>query len=432
MTEEEGKKRSFRFTSKQQRFMSSEADRLLYSGSVNAGKTFVGCAKAYMLSLRYPGNRGLVIRKDFTSLRETTLLTLLEGDPETDAVVPEDNIISHNRTEHRIELATGGEPSTIIYSGLDTTQKGGDYPTEVGSSQYGWIFVDEAVELKREDWLFLESRLRHPVGIKQIFAATNPAAPTHWLYDMFIRSGGEGSEVIQANIYDNPLVDPDYIRRLESAYSGTMKERLLKGKWTAAEGLVYSNFDMDIHVKEVGREQEFKSIIVGADSGFTNPRALLIIGKTGGDKYYVLDEFYRTRTDVSVAVEWLRNWEERSGRRVDSIYHDPSEPAEIEKFRDMGYRCIEKADNDVIAGVSEVNKVLGNFEEEDERKEPRLFIDPSCKNLIEEFGSYRYPHGESEKPVKKDDHLMDSLRYAVMGGRSCYREDRNRFEIIHR
>ncbi|MFP3871324.1 MAG: PBSX family phage terminase large subunit [Candidatus Aenigmatarchaeota archaeon] len=398
----------------------SDAQRLLYSGSVNAGKTYVGCAKAYLLSLKYPSNRGLIVRKDLTSLRDSTLLTLLKGDPKTDPVIPSENVISHNKTEHKIEIAGPEEPSEILYTGLESTKKGSDYPTSLGSSQFGWIFVDEAVEIKKEDWLFLESRLRHPVDFQQIFAATNPAAPTHWLYDMFIESEDPDSQVIHANIYDNPFVSDSYRERLEKQYSGAMKERLLKGKWSSAEGLVYPDFSRQTHVKD-SPNSHYKTVIVGADSGWTNPRALLIIGITGDDRYYCLDEFYRSQTPVEDAVDWLKSWAKRKSTRIYRIYHDPSAPSDIEVFKNDF--TTKKANTDVRAGISQVSKLL---------REERLFVSPKCENLIKEFNSYHYSNKKDEQPVKEMDHLMDSLRYAVLTYQGSSYSGENRFELIRR
>ena len=47
-----------------------------------------------------------------------------------------------------------------------------------------------------------------------------------------------------------------------------------------------------------------------------------------------------------------------------------------------------------------------------------IFVSPNCKNTIEEFGTYAYSKDRStgeytNKPMDKNNHLMDALRYAV-------------------
>jgi hypothetical protein len=53
------------------------------------------------------------------------------------------------------------------------------------------------------------------------------------------------------------------------------------------------------------------------------------------------------------------------------------------------------------------------------RGKPKLFIFRNCVNMIREIKSYRWkPQTESgeqvDKPVKKNDHAMDELKYYIM------------------
>jgi phage terminase large subunit len=41
---------------------------------------------------------------------------------------------------------------------------------------------------------------------------------------------------------------------------------------------------------------------------------------------------------------------------------------------------------------------------------PRLTVDPSCVNVINEFESYTWKP-EKDEPVKENDHAMDAVRY---------------------
>jgi PBSX family phage terminase large subunit len=403
------------FTAKQNEFIESGADRVMYSGAVGAGKSFGICAKGFLMNISMPGNKGLLTRKAFSTLKSSTLETLLRGDPDTEPILPGDWIVDHNKSEHRIVHKTlvPGDYSEIWYEGLDS--KGPEeYPTKIGSTQFGWIGVDELTEISRRDFEFLESRLRHPVPMRQIFGATNPSGPQHWAYQMFFKE--KAGRVITATPYDNPHLDEDYINRLEERYTGMMRDRLLKGEWVAAEGLVYKNFDphgMVVSSDHVRLQpKRFKKMVVGADSGYTNPRAAVVAGVDSHGYVYVIDEFYRTRTGISELIGWLRE----KGYSPNMIYHDPSEPEEIEELKRAGFRATG-ATNDVIPGITKLSGKL----QKDSRGRNKLLIADGCKNLKQEFQSYRYPddkgdeRNRKEKPVKENDHLMDSLRYLVMG-----------------
>ena len=79
----------------------------------------------------------------------------------------------------------------------------------------------------------------------------------------------------------------------------------------------------------------------------------------------------------------------------------------IEKYRDLGLR-LEPAINSVEAGLYTVWELfVGN----------RLKSFKNLPNFWQEFRLYR--RDEKGKVVKKSDHLMDCLRYAIMSGRDC-------------
>lgn len=409
------------FTEPQLKFMKSMKDRVLLSGAVGAGKTLALCSKGFWFNVMFPGNRGALVRKSGSSLKESTLKTLLQGNERVDPVIPEDWVIEHNKNEKRIVHKTKepGEYSEIIYTGVDKGRKD-SYPKKLGSTEFGWIGVDEVIEIDKQDWEWLETRLRYPVPVNQIFGATNPADPEHWLYKMFHEGNSQTSEVINATPYDNPFLDQNYIERIEERYqSGVMRKRMLEGKWVGAEGLVYPMMSREKHIvsEEEATHRKFKDFKVGADSGWKNPRALLVAGITGSGDIYILDEFYESKTSIEEAVRWLESIGYK--KQTSKMFHDPSEPEEIEKASKLGIRT-EKAVNDIVPGIGKVTKYL-----EDEG--PDLYISSKCQNLISEFRSYRYPDDKNKKqkdetPIKEDDHLMDALRYLVMGVEEKNRE----------
>ena len=123
----------------QEAFFASEAREILYSGAFRAGKSRIGCEKAYALAKRYPGIPIGIFRKTAASLAASTERTLLHD------VIPRGEIVKSNRTERWYELANG---SRIWLFGLDPDPITG-LPSKVGSVELGWAFVDEAAECAR-------------------------------------------------------------------------------------------------------------------------------------------------------------------------------------------------------------------------------------------------------------------------------------------
>lgn len=422
----------------QRKFVESDKKIAIISGAIGAGKTYPGCVKAFLATQRAPGARVALVRKQLSDLKSSTLNTLLKGDRETPPVIPPSYVVSHNKSEHKITVRTPGEEtSEIIYSGLDKG-KADRYPKKLGSTEFTDIFIDELEELDQDDFDYLLGRLRRPKLTqdgkrlqKQIFAATNPGGPAHWAYRRFINpeERPDHADVFFAKTEDNPFLDDSYLETLKATYTGVMRDRLLKGKWVAAEGQVFRNFDRAVHEmdpeffhkdedeleddEESPQLREYKEFVVGADAGFTNPRALVLIGVTGNDEVHVLDEFYRSRTDIQAAIDWLEEKEKELGISVSEVYHDPSEPSDIQELNQAGFRA-EKANNDIKSGISHMATKIGNTDDQD----PRLFVHPRVTNWKNEIASYRYPQDsrrKDEKPLKENDHLMDATRYALMG-----------------
>lgn len=447
----------------QKEFVTSNTKNTIISGSLGAGKTTPLCIKVFQEALKAPGSKILMVRKELKAFKESTLNTLIQGDRKMPPVIPPEYIIHHNKSEHEIKIRTEGEPSYIVYSGV--SKKAGDkYPKKLGSTEFTDIAIDELEELQEPDFDYLKGRLRRPKLDKEgnklkrlIFAATNPGGPNHWAYDRFKIGDPEerpdNVKVIRAKTTDNVYLDDEYIEDVKETYSGMMRQRLLLGKWVAAEGQVYQNFDRSVHEKEpqyfhkpedewsdpdTPELRDYNKIIVGADSNYSKPRAAVVIGVTGTE-YHLLDEFYRERTNVDKLIDWL---DERP-YDVDRVWYDPSEPGEIDTLKQAGYSA-EGAPNSIVDGISTVSSKMGNeyacencgnnfsmekpareCEAEEgcqeagaEYTEPRLFIHTRLSNWRKEAASYKYADDgrrSDEKPVDKNDHLMDATRYGIMG-----------------
>ena len=391
--------------------MESTARELLFSGSFGAGKSRVGCEKGLFLSLKYPGNFGAIFRKTMTSLRITTMQTWFRD------VCPPEYIASFNQLTNICKLING---SQVVFLGLDDPQK-------IGSLELGWAFIDEAVELDEDDYLMILSRLRlSTVPFRQLFAATNPGSPSHFLYQRFYvqRIG----EYIESNTLSNPYLPEDYVESLRRL-TGPYYDRYVLGKWVGFEGLVYDCFSPERHLVdpfEIPADwPRYRSI----DFGYTNPFVCQWWAKHPEREncqcpapvhkgYYLYREIYM------------------SGRVVEDHAHDImrfTEPV-VATFADWaaGDRAILErcgiptlaANKDIRLGIQAVYKALSEgrlhffrnalVEEDSSLRKAKK---PTC--TVEEFSSYawaksRMGHNDREVPADKDNHGMDALRYFIL------------------
>ncbi|KKM54501.1 hypothetical protein LCGC14_1553330 [marine sediment metagenome] len=253
-------------------FLATTAGRSLFSGAFGAGKSIALCAKGLKLSLDYPGNFGLIARKVRATLPQTTLKTFFEK------VCPRELIADYNKSEGLVKLTNG---SSIYFCGLDD-------PLKLGSLELGWAGIDEAIETVEDDWRMLEGRLRLPGVPHQIFAATNPGPPSHYLYRLFFDE--KRGEVYQASALDNPELPQDYRDRLLE-FEGIYRDRYVYGLWKGLEGLVYSTFNEKQCL--IPRFEIDKSWLVdtGHDFGISNPCALFYAENPGTGDFFAFAEY---------------------------------------------------------------------------------------------------------------------------------------------
>lgn len=278
------------------------------------------------------------------------------------------------------------------------------------------IYCDEMTLYPDSIIDMIDSRLSlsHSMGI----ATCNPSHPDHKI-KKWVDMASEGNKRYYAlhwTLEDNPFVDQDYKQRLKESTSGLFYKRNYLGLWCMAEGAIFDFFDRKIHVvHKPPRAADYW--IAGVDYGISNAFACVLIGVSTG-KYtqqgkclWVEKEYYwdcsergRTKINSEFADDIQRFIEPYD---VKGIYIDPSAAAMKIELQRRGIHIID-ANNDVLPGIEVMTTQMGKG---------NLFICSECKNLIREVENYVWDKKKSEQgddaPVKKGDHAIDALRYAV-------------------
>ena len=378
-----------------------------YSGAFGAGKTLLGCHKTIKECLENPHSVWLCASQTYPQLRDTVLATFMQEvnllQRLFDDVNTNINLIKDfNKTELKLVFFNG---SVVLFRSCE------DY-SKFKSLNLDGFFVDEPADISQEVFNMLQGRLRgrhtkHHFGI----LAGNPSNRSSWLYELFfLHPPSNDYFVVQTSSYDNIFLPEGYIKSLEESYDEDWTRRFLKGEWFNFEGLIYPEFNHFVHVKDFSETRFcYTEYFAGFDFGYRNPFCLLVIARDSDDNLIVLEELYRkelTNSEIaSEAQEVLRKYADN----FHVIWCDPSSPAMIEEF--CKYVSCGAANNDVMSGIGKVKSLL---------KQNRLFVDSGCVNLIRELEGYRYEKNEKdgefcERPLKRDDHAVDALRYAIMG-----------------
>lgn len=269
---------------------------------------------------------------------------------------------------------------------------------------------DELTGFPESFTMWLMGRLREPGAI--LDATMNPEHPSHYVKRMFVDRTDLDLSVFNFTIDDNPFLDPIYVAEMKRIYTGVWYDRLILGKWVAAQGAVYDMFDERVHV--VDFIPQILRYWVSCDYGTSNPTAFLLIGLGVDGKYYVIDEFYwdsvaehRQLTDAEYSQkyqDWIQGW----GVTPMKVLVDPSAASFKVQLRKDRIPNVIDADNDVLNGIRRVSTMFNKS---------RLFIHKRCTYTRTEVSSYLWDPKASlkgeDKPKKESDHTPDALRYLI-------------------
>jgi phage terminase large subunit len=375
----------------------------LYSGAVGAGKTLLLVHAAIKACLNYPGCKGIIGSLTYTQLKNVVFTVFKEELWKYQDLLNKNNIpvqiiknVSASHGKMYVEFTNG---SVIYFLSMDKEEKIRGYTID-------FFCLDEPIEIDVTCFDQLIAR-RRGTKLPKCFGllTTNPGAQTHWIWQRFFNTTSSNYFHIETTTYDNVFLPPDYIKQMEDAYDEDWIRRFLNGQWGAYEGQIYKSFNQDKHVTE-NTERNFKYIIAGVDFGTRNPSVILTIGVTPENLAVVIDEYYKPTTSVALSKVMKALHEKYKYKK---IYCDPAALDLITQCKRIGIP-IFKADNDIDSGISKVKSVISKN---------RLLVYKDCHNTIRELESYRYKRdktGENpeERPIKKDDHCPDALRYALI------------------
>ena len=262
----------------------------------------------------------------------------------------------------------------------------------------------------------IDTRLSNPHSMG--FASMNPSHPTHKIKKWIDKAeaGDKNYYALHFTLDDNPFVDEEYKQRVRDSLSGLFYKRNYLGLWCLAEGAIFDFFDRSVHVlRRPPCAAEYW--VAAIDYGSVNPFVCLLLGvSTGrlnqtGKRIWVEKEFYwdpKREGRQKVNSEYARDVQEfLEPYAVRNIYLDPSAEAFHLELRKLGMHVVH-ANNDVENGIQ--NTIS-------EMAKGNLYILENCVNTIREMESYVWDPKAAQQgydePLKKDDHCMDALRYAI-------------------
>ena len=375
---------------------------LMIQGSAGSGKTIFACTKVILYALKYENSRIGVFRQTLPSLRETSWL-------EIRSVLDKYNIeYKENKSNGLITLTNG---STISFTPLDDEKK-------IRSLNLDFVYVEQAEEISEEAFIELDLRIRNENSKKyygQMLLVVQPSQKTHWLYRLFYQTKVNDPDYskIHFSYLDNPFL-PEEQAKVYEGLKETNYEKYLthtKGLWvTNSKQIFTTNWSVGFD------RRYFNYYVGGVDYGYNNPACFLLCG-VYDDEFYVLGEVYKAEMTTSEFLEEIEHLLSRFELRyedIESVYADSADPESIEVFCRHGLNTYGSVKN-VKAKI-------------DTARETKIHIKEDCVNLIRELPMYEWKKNKDgellEEPVKKNDHSVDALCYAIYGVRGELSRDK--------
>jgi phage terminase large subunit len=401
---------------------------VILDGPAGTGKSRGVLEKVHICLQKYEGARGLLARKTRASLTQTAMVTFEQH------VLPLSAGVKFNSTAQEYRYPNG---SILAVAGLDK-------PEKIMSSEFDIIAIPEATETTENDIDMLTTRLRNGVmPYQQLIGDCNPQSPKHFLKT---REKRGVLKMFPSKHEENPILFDQrtgeitprgiaYLSKLDNL-TGIRKLRLRKGLWVQAEGIVYENYNPEIHLinrYDIPREwRRFWTV----DFGYVNPFVWQAWALTPDNVLIRYHEIYMTKRlvedhakDILNTVGYEYDVKTKTRRKIrddaeplpEKIIcdHDAEDRATLE--RHLGLKTVP-AFKDVSPGIQAVEsryKVGGNgkagiylmrdslVEVDKELEEEKK---PLC--LEDENESYVWDD-KKEAPVKQGDHAEDAKRYMV-------------------
>lgn len=284
--------------------------------------------------------------------------------------------------------------------------------SKLRGSSIKYVYGDEVADWNEEVFEMLKSRLDKPYSCFD--GALNPQGPNHWLKE-FLDSEDFDTYVQKYTIFDNPFLDPEFVKNLCKEYEGSVYyKRYILGEWALAEGLVYPMFSREKHVfsGEIERKKGCK-YFVAVDYGTVNAFAVNIFEMNGKKSRMIKEVHHDGRKNTRLDNEaYYKLMDEAVGELpIEKVIVDPSAAGFIQTIIKYGKYVVEGANNDVLNGIQEVTKYL-NY--------GLLTVHESCVETIKEFQQYAWDDKNDDEVIKENDHHLDALRYYIYGVARAY------------
>ncbi len=301
-----------------------------------------------------------------------------------------------------------------------------EFTAKIRGATFRGVYVDELSQTSALIYHEIQTRLTSLNS--WLLCTSNASVPSHWMQKEIINPPeylAHMFKVVNFSLNDNPMMTDEEKLKYAMYISGDELSfrRFILGEWVEMQGLVY-NFMAESHIIASKPNEKPEGYLIGVDWGSYNPSAAILIGYNRSSQYkiWIEDEIYHDYRSKNyrlspsdLAFEINKKWGHLKYLDTE-VYVDPSAPILADEILRFDFNICE-ADNHVLSGIHSVSNMLNMGS---------LFVLSGCQHTLAEFQSYQWDIGvrqentsaygsreETDKVLKKNDHCMDAIRYAL-------------------
>ena len=385
---------------------------ILITGGRGSGKSFN--ASTFIERLTFEMTEAEKIVHQILYTRYTMVSAGMSIIPEMMEKIDLDGTTKYFKTT-KTDIVNKMTKSRIMFRGIKTSS--GNQTAKLKSIQGITTFVcDEAEEWTSEDEfdkIMLSIRKK---GIQnRIIIIMNPCDSNHFIYKKYIEKTHKLVEIdgVQVQISTHPNVlhihttyfdnldnlSPEFLKEVEDIKVSNPEKygHVVIGRWAdVAEGAVFKKWGI---VKEF--PQECKKVGIGQDFGFTNDPSAAVRCGIIDNRLYVDELFYETDMLSSAIANRLKPFSMK-------VFADSQDPRLIQEIKNRGVNIypVDKFPGSIKAGIDKI-------------KDMEFFVTERSYNIITELRKYVWDKDKDgnyiNEPVDEYNHLMDAIRYYVLG-----------------
>lgn len=382
-----------------------DADGIIADGAIRAGKTIAMSLSFVLWAMHtFNGEQFAMCGKTIGSFRRNVLFWLKV------MLAGRGYHVEDKRGENLVTVSRGQRINYFyVFGGTDERSQ-----DLIQGMTLAGVLLDE-VALMPESFVN-QAVARCSVDGSTLWFNCNPEYPSHWFKVNWIDKAAEKNLLyLHFTMDDNLSLSERVKERYKRMYTGVWYERFILGLWVLAQGLIYSMYQEAIGDAPEGEAEKY---CLSIDYGTQNAFAALLWGKYG-ETWWAIREYYYSgrdtgvqKTDEEYAADLDKTFEDIApGRAVETII-DPSAASFITLLRKRhGRYKVISADNAVLDGIRETATAM---------KTGKIKISRLLAAWKKEAEGYVWDENAKEdKPVKINDHAMDSTRYFVKTKHIC-------------